>query len=240
MKNEVSDGAKIFDAILASVFFLTICWAIFLMEEYLGYHLKQYGMRPRNIEGLLGIVTLHFLHGDWKHITQNSMGFLVLNSFLFYFYRHIAFRVFFFILIVAPIFLWLFGRDSNHIGASLLIYGEFAFLMSSGLVRNNPPLMRVALVVITFYGSLVWYLFPIDAHVSYEGHLSGFFVGVFCAIAWRRKGPIRAPYHFELEPELPDDDENAFWKTPEQKAEDLAKRDADKTNVSVNYHYREN
>ncbi len=240
IKSEPTDLAKIFDAVMVSVFFLSICWAFFLTDEYLGYHLKNYGMKPRTLEGLRGIITIHFLHGDWKHITQNSMGFLVLNTFLFYFYRQIAFRVFITIMLVAPVFLWLVGRDSNHIGASLLIYGEFAFLMASGIIRNNPPLMRVSLVVITFYGSLVWYLFPIEARISFEGHLCGFAIGVFSAIAWRRSGPQRAPYRFELEPELPDDDdENAFWKTPEQRAEEATKKQKEETTVSVKYHFKE-
>src|SRR5688500_15541495 len=95
IKKDNSDLVKIFDAILVSFIFITLCWAIFLTEECLGFHLKKYGMHPRSIEGLPGILTMHFLHGDWKHIIQNSLGFLVLNTFLFYFYRQIAFRVLF-------------------------------------------------------------------------------------------------------------------------------------------------
>lgn len=241
IKNEVSDKTKITDAVLISVFFLFICWMLFFMDEFLGYGLKKYGMIPRTVEGLRGIVTMHFLHGDWKHITQNSLGFLVLNTFLFYFYRPIAWRVFLSILLIAPVFVWLFARGNNHIGASLLIYGEFAFLAVSGIIRYNPPLMRVALVVITYYGSLVWYLFPIEERISFEGHLAGFGIGLITAILWRRLGPQKKVYQFETEPELPDD-ENAYWRIPENPPAPPPVREENttqSTTITVKYHYKE-
>src|SRR5690606_18214863 len=130
------------------------------------------------------------------------------------FYRQIAGKVFFALLLVAPLILWVIGRPSNHIGASLLLYGEFAFLFFSGIIRKNPLLMRVSLVVIFYYGSLVWYLFPVDTKISWEGHASGFVVGLLLAIIYRKRGPQRKVYQYELDPELPDDDENAYWKIP--------------------------
>jgi len=232
-----NDAQKIKDALLISLLFISICWAVFLADEYLGYDLKSYGLRPRTLEGLLGILTVHFLHGDWQHITQNSLGLLVLNSFLFYFYRQIAGKVFFWIFLISPILLWLIGRPSNHIGASVLLYGEFAFLFFSGIVRKNPLLMRVSMVVVLFYGSLVWYLFPIDAKISWEGHASGFAVGLALAILFIKQGPQRKIYQFETEPEMPDD-ENAYWKIPnENSRNEPMNAEKEKTTVTVKYHY---
>ncbi len=251
----VNDITKIKDALLISLLFIALCWMVFLMDEFLGYPLKAYGLRPRAWQGLRGIITVHFLHGDWKHITQNSLGILVLNSFLFYFYRPIAWKTFLRILLISPILLWVVGRDSNHIGASVLLYGEFAFLSVSGMIRRNPLLMRVSLVVILYYGSLVWYLFPVDSKISWEGHGCGFLVGVILAFLYRHQGPQRRKYQFELEPELPDDD-NAYWKinpndsihTPssEQSSESQMNRNqtnvppehTPRTTVSVRYHYK--
>lgn len=231
---EISDKSKIYDALLMSGFLLALCWIPFLMEEFLDFQLRKYGMFPRTLEGLRGIVTMHFLHSDWKHIGQNSLGILVLNSFLFYFYRSISFRVFAIIFFLSPILLWVVGRQNNHIGASVILYGEFAFLFISGMIRKNPILMRVALVVILYYGSLVWYLFPIDQRISWEGHACGFFAGLLAAFIYKNKGPERKKYKFETEPELPDD-ENAYWKIPENPE---AERKHE-TTVTVRYHYKE-
>lgn len=222
------------DAVLMSLLFLTVCWSVFLLEEFLGFHLKMYGLRPRTFEGLIGVFSIHFLHSDWEHIGQNSLGILVLNTFLFYFYRQISIKVFVLIFFVSPLLLWLLGRPSNHIGASVLLYGEFAFLFISGIIRNNPLLMRVSLVVILYYGSLVWYLFPVDARISWEGHACGFLVGAALAYIYRQQGPQRKIYQFETEPELPDD-ENAYWKIPTKND-----HSADKTSntVTVRYHFK--
>lgn len=152
-----------------------------------------------------------FLHSTWEHLTQNTLAILVLNSILFYFYRGIALRIWIISLLLSHALLWLVGRDGNHIGASALLYAEFGFLIVSGFIRNNPTLMRASLVVVLYYGSLVWYVFPIDQHISWEGHASGFIIGTLLALVYRKKGPQRKIYQYELEPELPDD-ENAYWK----------------------------
>lgn len=201
------------------------------MDDFLGYHLKSWGLKPRTASGIPGIFTIHFLHGDLEHITQNSMALFVLNSFLFYFYRSIALPVFFALMLFSPLLLWFAGREGNHIGASVLIYAEFAFLLVSGIIRQNPVLKRVALVVVLYYGSLVWYVFPVDKKISWEGHACGFFVGCVAALWWRKQGPPRKVYQYELDPELPDD-ENAYWKIPSEE------KKQNETTVTVKYHFR--
>jgi membrane associated rhomboid family serine protease len=227
-----ADRAKIADAILFSAFLLVLCWSVFVMDEYLGFHLKEFGMKPRTMEGLRGILTIHFLHGDLEHIVQNSLALFVLNSFVFYFYRSIALPVFAALFFFSPIFLWFSGRDGNHIGASVLIYAEFAFLLVSGLIRKNPMLLRVALVVVLYYGSLVWYVFPVDKKVSWEGHACGFVMGLLSAFWWRRQGPQRKKYQHELEPEMTDE-EYQRWKERVGESQPPAQ-----TTVTVNYHFK--
>jgi membrane associated rhomboid family serine protease len=183
--------------------FLLICWLLFIADEITELRIKQWGLKPRSLKGIVGIISMHFLHGDLKHIAQNSLSFLVLNSFLFYFYKNIAFKVFFRLLIFGGLFLWLWGRDGNHIGASLLIYGLASFTFFSGIFRSNEILLRVALVVAFYYGSIVWYVFPVDPSISWEGHLSGALAGIIFAWHYRGLGgPARAKYQWEIDEEM--------------------------------------
>jgi membrane associated rhomboid family serine protease len=229
------DRRKLLDAVVWTLMLLTCMWLPFALEYYHLFDASGFGLRPRESNGLLGIITMHFLHADLSHILHNTMALAVFNSMLFYFYRSICLPVLGWMLLLAPLLLWVVGRDGNHIGASLLIYAQFSFLAMSGIIRGNPVLMRVTLVVILYYGSLIWYLFPIDEHISWEGHASGFFVGIVLALMYRKQGPQRKVYQYEIDPELPDD-EDAYWKIPEASVPPEKKSE---TTVTVRYHYRE-
>lgn len=92
--------------------------------------------------------------------------------------------------------------------------------------------MRVTLTVALFYGSIIWYLFPVDPVISWEGHIGGFISGVFAAWMFRRQGPADKVYQYQLEPEEEQE------VTEEEKLED----DEGKKNtplISVRYHYKE-
>jgi membrane associated rhomboid family serine protease len=108
---------------------------------------------------------------------------------LFYFYRPVAFRVFFLTWIITGILVWLGGRSSYHIGASGLIYGFASFLFFSGIIRNNINLMAISLLVVFLYGGLVWGILPYDYKISWESHLFGALTGLALAITYRNYGP---------------------------------------------------
>lgn len=202
------------------------------MDHLLGFNFRSWALVPREFVGLKGIFGMHFLHGSLSHIWHNTLSFAVLNTILFYFYRSISIKTFLTIFFSGALLLWFIGRPTSHIGASLIIYGEFAFLFFSGILRKNPSLMRVTLTVALFYGSIVWYLFPVDPSISWEGHISGFVSGVFAALLYRKQGPADKVYQYELEPE---EEENGNVN------ENGNENDGQKKTppVTVRYHYVE-
>jgi hypothetical protein len=52
------------------------------------------------------------------------------------------------------------------------------------------------------YGSLIWGVFPTQPRVSWQGHLSGLIVGIILAFIYRKQGPQRPKYQYEIEKEL--------------------------------------
>jgi membrane associated rhomboid family serine protease len=240
IQKQSTDRQYIMDALAITLLTLMVVWGAYFLQHFGYTHWHNAGLRPRTADGLLGIFSMPFLHGNWDHLWHNTLGFAVLNSFLFYFYRQISMSVFVWIYLAAGILLWVIGRSANHIGLSLIIYGEFSFLFWSGFIRKDPLMLRVGLLVTLYYGSLVWYLFPVDPHISWEGHLSGFLVGAVLAFAFRHKGPKRKLYKFELEPELPDD-ENAYWKIPDPNTNPPSEEEKPKEDhgFKIVYHYTE-
>jgi len=202
--------------LLPSLVFVALIVFVKLAENYLGYKGIKLGVFPRTLEGLLGIITAPFIHGDWKHLFNNALPLIVLGTYLRFFYKEISKEVFFWSWLMRSLWLWSIGRPSFHIGASGLVYALASFLFFSGLIRKHTRLMAVSLVVVFLYGSLIWGIFPIKTHISWEGHLSGGIAGVLLAWWFREQGPPTQKYQYEIEEEL------------EEKA------------VKIEYHYKEN
>lgn len=219
-KNEPIEIRRFAISLTVPFVFIVLFWLVKLIELYFDIQLHEYGIYPRNLASLKGILFTPFLHGDLNHLMGNSVSFFILSVTLFYFYPHIAFRVFFWLYLISHVLLWIGGRESWHIGASVLIYGFASFLFVSGIIRKYIPLMAISLMVIFLYGGMIWHIMPvvIDDPVSWEGHLYGAITGVILSFVYRKEGPKRPPWSWELEEENENEDnsqhENQDNNTP--------------------------
>jgi membrane associated rhomboid family serine protease len=193
---------------------VTALWVVKLIEVQSGHSLAEYGVFPRTLSGLKGVITSPFIHGDMRHLVSNSLPLLILAGVLFYFYKSLAYRVFAGIYLLGGFWLWLGGRESFHIGASGLVYGLTTFLFFSGVFRRETRLMALSLLVVFLYGGMVWGIFPIFIGMSWEAHLFGAFAGLLYSYVYRKEGPQRKLYAWEVEPEEDTDEHNAYWKLP--------------------------
>jgi membrane associated rhomboid family serine protease len=196
-------------------FFLLLLWAVKFFETSMELSLAHGGVYPRTWSGLQGILFSPLIHGNWKHLIDNSMPVLLLSVALLYFYRDIAYKIWLLIYFIGGILLWCVGRQAYHIGASGLIYGLAAFLFLSGLIRRVRSLTAISLLVVFWYGSMVWGLLPFDFDVSFEAHITGAVSGVILALVYRDQGP---------EPEksiLDEEEEEEELPEGDQPAEDL-------------------
>ena len=215
-------------------------WIVFWVELRFHYNFTTYGILPHNISGLKGIITAPFIHSSLKHLFNNSIPTLVLTTALFYFYKRLRWKVLFFGFLFTGIFTWLLGREAFHIGASGIVYMLVSFLFFKGIFTRKFPLVALSLSVVFIYGGLIWYLFPIDPKISWEGHLSGFIVGFFLALVLKEKDIKvnlyewqKPDYKPEEDPFLQQFDENGnFFEKPKQ---------VEETNdgVEVTYHFIE-
>lgn len=190
-------------SLFVPVLFLIIIWLIKFIELMLNINLTNLGMHPRNIDGLIGILTSPLIHANFGHLIGNSTSFLILATALFFFYRKMAIRIFILNYLMAGILLWLGGREVWHIGASGVVYGLAAFLLFSGLLRKDVRLLTISLIVIFLYGSFFWGLFPTQERISWDGHLMGAVSGTILSLIFYKHGPPRQK--FEWEDELDDD-----------------------------------
>ena len=201
----MEEKQKVLNSLYFPVVFLIIIWLVKFFELAMEIDFVHAGVMPRTPGGLKGILFSPLIHSDWKHLFDNSIPLFLLSFALFYFYRGIAFTVYFYIYFISGMLLWIIGREAFHIGASGIIYGLAAFLFLSGLIRRITHLMAISLLVVFLYGSLIWGLLPYDYKVSWEGHLCGAVVGFALALLYRDRGPEREKPSWELEEEMEED-----------------------------------
>ncbi|MCD6332598.1 MAG: rhomboid family intramembrane serine protease [Bacteroidales bacterium] len=181
---------RFYISLVVPVLFVLLLWVVFLADRVLELNLYYYGIFPRKISGLTGVLLTPLIHGDFKHLMANSFPVLVLCTTLFYFYREVAFRVFFLSYLVTGLLTWVVARQAYHIGASGLLYSLAGFLIISGLIRKHIGLIAISLIVVFQYGSMIWGVFPIEERVSWESHLMGFITGITLAWIYRKRGPV--------------------------------------------------
>lgn len=200
--------------------FILLLWIVFWADSSFMLGLYEYGILPRHPEGLLGILSSPFIHGSLTHLSNNSIPLLMLGMGLFYFYPRIAGIVILVSWLLSGLIVWVIGRENYHIGASGLIYSWAAFIFLSGLLRRQPQLLALSLLVVFLYGSLVWGVFPLKDGVSWEAHLAGGISGFLLAIRYRKMGPRPRRYSWEepdmeepLELEEGEDEPTDAWQT---------------------------
>lgn len=213
-------------------------WTVYMMEMRLGVNLNRWGIYPRTLRGLAGVVTGPFIHSSPGHLYNNTLPLVILTAALFYFYRRVAWKTLLVGTLLTGLLTWLIGRPSYHIGASGVIYLLASFIFFKGVLSRYYRLTALSLLVVFLYGGMLWYIFPIQDEISWEGHLAGALSGL--ALAYGLKTPLPAPKKFAWEKEGYKEENDPFMRhfdadgnfieNPEGDAEELP---------HIRYHYRE-
>ena len=84
---EKAEFRKIVNALLYPSILVALLWIVKLIELSSNVNFTHYGLYPRQMEGLQGIILAVFIHSDWNHLINNSVPLLILGWALFYFYK---------------------------------------------------------------------------------------------------------------------------------------------------------
>ena len=181
--------------------FPLILWIIYLINYLFDFYPYKLGILPRNLNGLIGILTSPLIHSGFSHLISNTAPLILMGIGIFYFYPKVAYKVFSIIYIGTGILVWLFAREVYHIGASGIIYGFVSFLFFSGVFRKDNRSIALALIVVFLYGGLIWGVLPVQQGISWESHFFGAIVGLISAFIFRKIDP---PKRYDWEDEESD------------------------------------
>lgn len=148
---------------------------------FTGYHLNSLGLQPRSFSGLIGIFVSPWLHGSIGHLLSNLPPFALLSFIVaaggISRYLSVSAGV----IALGGIFVWIVGRDANHVGASGWIFGLWAFVLGSAWFHRSWKNLFLATLVLFLYGGMVFGFMP-RYGVSFESHIAGAVAGWI--IAW--------------------------------------------------------
>lgn len=212
-KEEDSKPGFLLTSAMPGLVLLGIMWGAWLLSFVGIFEPGHWGIRPRELRGLWGILSSPLFHGGFGHLLANTFPFFFLSTALFFFYRKAAWQVLIMGWVMTGLWVWIAGRpQSSHIGASGLVYMFAAFIFFSGIFRRDAGSIALSLVVIFIYGGMVWGILPLRQGVSWESHLFGGVAGAM--LAWFLKDLGAKPkkkYSWQDEPDSSPGDENAPW-----------------------------
>ncbi len=193
------DVKNIISSFIPGTIFIGLLSLIKYYEVSQQVSFSTYGVFPRSLDEITGILTFPLIHKDYDHLFSNAVPLFVLLGMLNYFYKEMAVKVFFFLWLIGGAWLWIGGRPSFHIGASGLVYGLASFIFFSGIWRKWRSMLAVSMIVVFLYGSMIWGIFPWFKETSWEGHLFGGLAGLLLSWLYRKEGPQRPKFVWEDE-----------------------------------------
>jgi membrane associated rhomboid family serine protease len=174
-------GVQVVLALLAAM------WVLEVVDVALDHRLDQYGIEPRDPDGLVGVVAAPFLHADFGHLIANTIPFVTLGIIIGLQGVARVLAVTGIVMVVSGLGTWLIAPDNSiHIGASGIVFGYATYLLARGVFNRDLIEIAIGLGVVAIWGTaLLGGLIPQDG-VSWQGHFFGAVGGVLAARVFAR------------------------------------------------------
>lgn len=169
-------------------------WLVVVVDAGLDHRLLRFGIKPRRLDGLSGVLVAPVLHADFGQLAANAIpllifGWIMLISGL----RYLA-------LVTAACWLasglvaWLAApSDSLILGASGVTFGWLGYVLARAWFGRRLVWIGIAIAVLcVFSGTLAGLLPHSGNHTFWAGQLAGFGTGI--GLGWLLHGrrPARA------------------------------------------------
>lgn len=174
-------------AFIGLAVFVALLWLVALADWAANLELARFGIQPRDTASLIGVALHVFVHDGFRHLLSNTGPLIALGGLIAFTGGRNLLAVSLFIALFSGAGVWLVGRSATHIGASGLVFGYFGYLLARGFYERSLLSIVVALIVGVLYGGLIFGILPLQASISWEGHLFGLIGGVVCAWMFRRR-----------------------------------------------------
>ena len=169
-------GAQVLLAIVA------VMWGLEIVDVALDHRLDNYGIEPRDVDALPGIVSSPFLHAGFPHLIGNTIPLVVMGLAIALAGAMRLISVTVIVGLIAGFGTWLTASaNTETIGASGLVFGYATYLMTRFFFSRRLLDLALGIGVLVVWGaSLLASLAPTPG-VSWQAHLFGAIGGVVAA-----------------------------------------------------------
>lgn len=172
---------------------VALLWVVQAINASEDYRLDRFGVRPRQLAGLWGVLTEPFLHTSWAHVASNSVPLLALGWVLLLSGLRLFAVVSAIVIVLGDFGTWLAGPSGTVIvGASGLVFGWVGYLLARAWFSRRLTWIFVAVAVLFVFGTLLGGVLPtVDGNVSWQAHVCGLAAGIVCGWLLHRRRAVR-------------------------------------------------
>lgn len=159
-----------------------VLWIVQIVNAAHHHSLNRFGLRPRRVAGLWGVLADPFLHESYGQLASESVTVVAIGWVLLLSGVRTWLVVTFGVLIVGGLLTWLAGPDRVILGTDIVVFGWLGYLLARAYFTRTVRWIVAAIGLLFFFGVLLGGLLPsVDTHASWQGHICGFVTGVALA-----------------------------------------------------------
>jgi membrane associated rhomboid family serine protease len=167
-------------ALVIMVAVTALLWIVQVANASDDYGFDRFGVKPREVDGLWGVLTMPFLHSSYPHLLSNTVPLVLIGWTLLLSGVRVWATVSCLVIVAGGALTWLVAPGHTVIvGASGLVFGWLGYLLARAYFSRRVKWIVVAVLVLIFFGTLLFGLVPdINSDVSWQAHVCGFVAGV--------------------------------------------------------------
>jgi membrane associated rhomboid family serine protease len=169
-------------ALVSMVVVAAALWIVQLVNDARGLSFNRFGLRPRHVDGLWGVIAAPVLHDSYGQLLSETVPVVAIGWVLLLSGVRSWLVVTFGVLVVGGLLTWLVGPDRTVLGTGVVVFGWLGYLLARAYFTRNARWIAAAVGLLFFFGVLLGGLLPsVDKHASWQAHVCGFVTGVALA-----------------------------------------------------------
>jgi membrane associated rhomboid family serine protease len=169
-------------ALLILFALVALMWVVEVVDVALNHRLDRYGIEPRDVDGLDGVIAAPFLHVGFGHLLANTVPFVTMGVVIALEGARRLITATVIVAVVSGLGTWLVAAPGTvHVGASGIVFGYATYLIARGVFNRSGAQLAVGLLVVVVWGGALLGGLEPQRGISWQGHLFGAIGGVVAA-----------------------------------------------------------